>query len=707
MNKKEYIAHYDHRKNRSHFLLEHLNCTAKLAGEFAQRFRSGQLANAIAQVHDLGKYSERCQRRIRGENITVDHSTPGGQLIWQENNSFLGMIAAYCIMGHHGGLPDGGGSYNSPDDPTLCGRRTRTTEDCSAFKSELNLPLLEPPEMNIRDGFSAAFLIRMLFSSLVDADYLDTEEFYLGKNCRKQEAIMPELLNRFMHYIEAFLNPKEEVSELNMRRTELLKNCLATAKDASGLFTLTAPTGSGKTIASLAFALNHNKDRIIYVVPYNTIIEQNAKVFEDILGKENVLQHHFNIQYDDESEESSRKRLASENWDYPVIVTSSVQFFQSLFHSRPSVCRKLHNIANSVLIFDEAQMIPIPHLIPCVRGIRELIENYECSAVLATATQSALDDKFEGLKVREITKNPRELYSYLRRTNIKFIYDAFTEDDFVERIRNHERVLCIVNTRRTAHDLFIKLSGLHSEGIYHLSTYMYPEHRSRVLNEIRQRLKNKLSCRVISTSLVEAGVDIDFPYVYREEAGLDSIIQAAGRCNREGTLNPSEATVYVFKFAGAKPPPSMVQNIAAAEIAVRGREDMASLDAIKTYFEQLFYIKGDEALDVKNVVRKLNENLKSFLFPFREIANDFKLIEEDTQTVYVLTDRPELAERVCNGEQSRDLFRQLTQYGLSLYPSHVRELYSLGAVTRPSEYSEILLLSDSYYDKNCGVSHRL
>jgi len=706
--KDVFIARRREKDAATQTVLEHLRETAKRARIFADEFGCGQIAYDIALTHDIGKYSEKFQQRIRGANLTADHSTPGGQLVWKENNNLLGMMAAYCIMGHHGGLPDGGSTQDAPDDSTIHGRLKRPAEDCSSHISELTLPRLNSPDVPIHDGFNAAFLTRMLFSSLVDADSLDAELFEKGARPRGT-ADLVKLQARLCSHIKGFLTPSESVSELNARRTALLKNCVSAAENDSGLFTLTAPTGSGKTIASIAFALNHavkhGKSRVIYIIPYNTIIEQNSKVFEDILGAENILQHHSNIRYDDTTEDDLRKCLATENWDYPVVVTSGVQFFQSLFGNHRSSCRKLHNIANSVLIFDEAQMIPVPYLIPCVRAIRELVDNYNCTAVLATATQSALERYFKPLTLTEIAENSQELYKFLRRANIQSLPEPLSDKYIIERLSSHEQVLCIVNTRKMAQALFGQMQSSQADGNFHLSTLMYPKHRTRVLDEIRARLRNGQHCRVVSTSLVEAGVDLDFPVIYREEAGLDSVVQAAGRCNREGGRLAAESPVYVFSSAEHKTPRSIEANVAAARQAMRNHSDFASLEAIKLYFEQLFYNKGDDALDIKQVVPKLNSALKSFSFPFREIAREFNLIEEDAGAAYILYEVPELEKRLRSGERSRELFRELGPYTVSLYRSILRELLDIGAVERLDETDDgVLILQNTYYNKHCGVT---
>ncbi|MDR2712296.1 MAG: CRISPR-associated helicase Cas3' [Clostridiales bacterium] len=706
-----YLAHITD-DGREQTILEHSNEVSDLIYEFAATFGSGELARVVGRFHDVGKYSDAFQRRIRGSSIKADHSTAGGQMFFLQNKNMLGMIAAYCIMGHHGGMPNGGNKVDGSSELTLQGRFKRQVEDYSAFLSEMQPPTLVPPIIKINDVFGAHFFTRFLFSSLVDADYLDTERFFDKEKFQIRDSFISieELYVRLRRHIEAFLNPQDTVSELDAHRTLLLKNCLSVAEESRGLFTLTAPTGSGKTISSLSFALAHalknNLHRVIYVVPYNTIIEQNAKVFEDILGKEIVLQHHSNINYDENEEdylgnENERKRLAAENWDYPIIVTSSVQFFESLFSAKPTKCRKIHNIAGSVVIFDEAQMIPPPFLLPCVRAISELVENYNCSAILATATQSALDKYFGPILLKEIVVNPAEMYEFFRRTTIKQLQTPFSNSEIVQHLVKHEQVLCIVNTRKQAQLIFSSLQ-FQTEGVFHLSTTMYPEHRSRTLAEIRDRLEGGLPCRVISTSMVEAGVDLDFPVVYREKIGLDSIIQAAGRCNREGKRPLEDSCVYVFNSLEQQPTESMQILIGTFDqIADSFAEDLSSLDAVHSYFEQLFYNKGDDALDAKGILSSIQQGKSSFNIPFRDIADKFRIIEDDTTTVFILCNIPELEARLRVGERSRALFRKLSQYGVSLKKYEIEKLRALRAIEDLDR--EVLLLSSIYYNDCYGV----
>ena len=720
----DYFAHYSPEDGRYQLLRDHLEGTASLARQFSEPFGCGVLAEVCGLLHDYGKYSLEFQRRIRGANIRIDHSTPGGQFICDQNKNdktgYLRQAVAFCVMGHHGkGLPDGGSASDSEGETTLHGRLHRRSPDCTPFLSECKLPNIEPPKIAINDGFSAAFFIRMVFSAMVDADYLDTETFFQKDSVlRGGFDGIPNLYHKLLSYVkQKYLFTENEKEPLNQHRNALLKSCLNAASEDTGLFTLTAPTGSGKTVSSLAFALRHatkmGKRRVIFIVPYNTVIEQNAAVFESILGSENILQHHSNMQYnrnDDDgvalySEEENRKRYSVENWDYPVIVTSCVQFFESLFAAQPGKCRKLHNISNSVLIFDEAQTIPLPLLLPCTRVIQELVLNYGCTAVLATATQSAIENYFGPLSLREITENLDEEFTFFNRVTIKNILsESFTEKTLASRLFKHDRFLCIVNTRKRAQQLFSELKGIESEGVYHLSTTMTPNHRRQVLNEIRSRLRDPTCppCRVVSTSLIEAGVDIDFPLVYREIAGLDSIIQAAGRCNREGKQSADSSFLYIFQFEDFKVPLSQQANIDAFSQIARRYHNLNDPGTIHAYFEQLLYNKGTAALDEKSVIKRFNQMGESFDFPFRTVADEFQFIEQNTQEIYVLKDRQELEIRLRSGERSRSLFREMGQYHISLYGNDIKALQSLGQIEKLDD--EILLLPEIFYDDSFGVN---
>jgi len=712
---RDFIAHKKQDDGEEQSLYDHLIGTANLARSFATSFNSGDFAYSIGLCHDLGKYSKDFQRRIRGENIRVDHSTAGGQYLYSLRNGPLGKMAAYCVVGHHGGLPNGGSSADTAEKTSLCGRLKRDIPAYGNFKADFNnvdaISRIAPPGITVAKqgaGYSIAFLIRMVFSALVDADWLDTENFMSsGKIERGGFDSLEVLQDKLLMYLSK-LKDKSHESSLNVWRNELLNNCIEAADSPHGLFTLTAPTGSGKTLSSISFAMKHvikNKhDRVIYVVPYNTIIEQNAKVFEDIFGVNNVLQHHSGIDY--EAKENSanpklqyQKLLATENWDAPLIVTSSVRFFESLYGNKPSICRKLHNISNSLIILDEAQMIPLSYLIPCVRALRELVTYYGCTVVLATATQSSLDEYFEPLIPTEIVRNPKDMYEFFQRVTYEKIEGVLNDEGIANLISSHEQVLCVVNTRKRAQ----AVTQILGDDALHLSTTMVPIHRSDVLKRIRDRLNSGLPCKVISTSLIEAGVDIDFPVVYREKSGLDSIIQAAGRCNREGKRQSSDSKVYVFSTEGSSPR-QMAQNIGVYEEVARSFEDISSLTAIKSYFEQLRYVIGRENLDKNTVVSKFEEGEQSILFPFQDVSQTFRLIDEITRTIYVPynDDARRLLDQFRYGGRSRELYRKIQSYSVSLYEHDLKILNDLGALEHIDE--EIHVLQEAYYNDHYGVT---
>jgi CRISPR-associated endonuclease/helicase Cas3 len=715
-----YIAHTRETDDAEQLLIDHLLETAKRAKDYAAPWGGSEFAELCGLAHDIGKYSNAFQTRIRGGVNRVDHATAGGQFLYNEyGKSTLGILMAYCVMGHHGGIPNGGSNVQANgDDSTLFSRLKRNIADYSAYREELALPRLERFSNSNQwaDGFDAAFFVRMAFSALVDADWLDTEKFCKLESAQRGGfASIPELEERLKPHINNFLYSTVKKNNLNQKRNQLLNDCISAAELPPGLFSLTAPTGSGKTFASLAFALRHavrhGKRRVIYIVPYNTIIDQCVTEFEKRLGIESVLSHVSDVDYDDEDGVSPNKRHSVENWDYPIIVTSSVQFFESLFANKPAKCRKLHNIAQSVLIFDEAQTIPIPYILPCVRAIKTLVMQYGCSAVLATATQSALDKIFmelppgKPLPMTEISENPPAMYNALRRTRIVDTNEPIDDDDLTSRIIESERVLCIVNTRRHAQKLFKQLHKTAPDGAYHLSTTMTTLHRKETIKEIRQRLKDKLICRVIGTSMVEAGVDLDFDRVYREQAGLESVVQAAGRCNREGKRSINESIVEVFVSLDDKPPSMLKPNIDAYGQISRRYNDIADLDAIRGFFEQLFYNIGDRDLDAKEILQMLNDGAIARSFPFSEVAKAFKLIDDEAQqTIYILSNVPDLEARLYSGERSREIFRELRPYAVSLFESDVKELDALGAIMYPDKSDpNVQILFEQYYNEHVGV----
>lgn len=700
------MAYVTHRREDGVYqpLLVHLQNVAERASGFAERFGAAGHAERTGLLHDVGKYSAAAQKRQRDPEHTakVDHATAGAVVARQLKD----VHAAFAVAGHHGGLPDPGSSGSS-DGSTLLARLKKPLVgdlDASAWQTELRIApgslvpdwLRQTPARN--QGFANALYTRMLFSCLVDADYLDTEAFMSRGEVERGAGEAPAvLLEKLRAYVAPWLSG--DAAGINRIRSGLLRRCLQGDAHPPGLYTLTIPTGGGKTVSSLAFALSHavrhELERVIYVVPYTSIIEQNAQVFRDVLGAENVLEHHANV---DPEDGEGPLRLAAENWDAPVIVTTAVQFFESLFAARTSRCRKLHSVANAVVIFDEAQMLPVPYLQPCVNAIAELVQHYRTTAVLCTATQPALDGLIgqyvPGLVPRELCPGTDALFNALRRTQIRQ-EGTLTQSALAEQLAQTQQALCIVNTRRAAQEIFALLP---EEGRFHLSTLMTPEHRARKLALIWARLRAGAPCRVVSTSLIEAGVDVDFPAVWRELAGLDSILQAAGRCNREGKRPLEESLVHVFRSDGAIP--RMIrQNASAAEAVLERFSDVASPEAIRAYFTGLLFLKGGDALDAKGIL-PLSERQC-----FRTIAQEFRLIGEETIPVYIPTEENgELLAQLRAGAVTRGLLRRLGRSAVNVHPQHLTELQGALAVEYLDDMGCAILADPRHYDEECGLT---
>lgn len=730
-----YIAHISEDRTRKQSILEHLCETAGLARSFAAAFGCGEYGRCIGMLHDIGKYSAQFQKKIIEQtNDRVDHSTAGAQLVKKLSQDPRTLVASFGIAGHHGGLPDGGSSADSFMESTLTARMLLSPDNYHAYRTEIDPTGLFPsgrPPIRIlgTSGFTTAFWIRMLYSCLVDADFLNTEDFMSnGTVVRDPGEAISVLHDKLQKRLKEFDHPQ---NDLNRMRCKILARCQQMAVADRGLFTLTVPTGGGKTLSSLAFALAHAQvrqnqmRRVIYVIPYTSIIEQTAKEFREILGDRNVLEHHHNFQYDFDHDEMDPRRLAAENWDKPVVVTTNVQFFESFFANKSSRCRKLHNVAGSVIIFDEAQMLPREYLFPCIRAISELVHNYGCTAVLCTATQPALQTLFPPeIQAQEIMEDVPALYSFFKRTEIRQL-GPLSNEALIERLDELEQVLCIVNRKKHASYLY---EALKDENTFCLTTLLFPLHRTQTLKEIRRRLKDGLPCRVLATSLVEAGVDVDFPTVYRAEAGLDSEIQAAGRCNREGRRPAEESIVYVFQ------PEQAFQNDrsdflipkGATQSVLKEYEDVSTPEAIACYFRSLYKHFGSH-LDSKAIVTRLEEGAKnSFLFPFKRIAEEFRLIEVVTKTVLIPVEestalaaylrdderdpedrrsRPPATLAAClrRGERSQKLMREITPYCVSIYKTEYDKLVSHSALDILDD--EIAILTDlSRYDSKTGLS---
>jgi CRISPR-associated helicase Cas3/CRISPR-associated endonuclease Cas3-HD len=687
-------------------LEEHLKNVSKLAGEFAAKFDNKEMGQVIGLAHDIGKYSNKFQQRLKGNKERVDHSSAGAKLMIQKYSNTIGLILAYGILGHHGGLKDYYGSYGSG--LSVKERLQREVCDYQKYQEEISFPKSVAPYIkNLQKNqmnFSLSFYIRMLFSCLVDADFLDTER-YINKAKTERRGIsvsMQSLRTLFFENLEE-MKRKKEATKINNIRNEILADCINAAKCEPGMFTLTVPTGGGKTLSSAAFALKHAEkyglERIIYVIPFTSIIEQNASVFREFLYDEVILEHHSNVDYSEEfdgennsrSLQEERWRLASENWDFPFIVTTSVQFFESLFHHKTSKCRKLHNLAKSVIIVDEAQSIPADYFRLCLEGLKELAHSYGSTVVLCTATQPYIDQFFvDEKKPLEIITRPVELYQICRRVDVEYLSEI-SDEQLCSRLLDNKKALCIVNTRKHAHHLYKKLIKDGDEGIYHLSTHMYPKHRKEVLEEICKRLDTPARCIVISTSLIEAGVDISFPFVYRSLGGIDSIAQAAGRCNREGEVednfgNKIKGKVFVFesteKFSLPKGWMSYTASI-GKEILKR-YEDPLSLNAIEEYFKQLFS-RDSTVLDKKGIFE--NYNLNQLYYEFKELSGKLSFIDSQTYPIIISID-DEVFKRVSELQHAKypySIVRELQKYMVNVYQYELDKLIESGSVIQVLE----------------------
>ena len=704
-----YYAHSADNQPHAHWqtLADHAHKVGEMAAVFASAFGAQEIARYTGELHDLGKYSPAFQKRLHGSNKPVDHATAGAKIAIERWGKSIGKMMAYCIAGHHAGLANG--SDEGENRRTL---KERLALQFSAdiqplddiWQQEIRLPptLVVPPlKPDIHHaGFSRAFFIRMLYSCLVDADYLDTEAFYAAIENKTIERgnypALSDLQTNFRHYLAALCDSAAQQSgedpahaALNRLRSDILHHATAQAAELPGLFRLTVPTGGGKTFTSMSFALEHARRhglrRIIYVIPFTSIIEQNAAEFRKAFAPLDaaVLEHHSTFDDSKLKDQDSKDKLrrASENWDAPVVVTTAVQFFESLFADRSARCRKLHNIAGSVIILDEAQMLPPDFLLPIMQTIKELTQNYRCSVVMCTATQPAVqatDGFYRGFEnVREIAPEPEALFAQLRRTTVQHIGQQ-SDADLLAKLGEYPQILVIVNNRRQARSLYDAAVKLALDGVFHLSTLMCAAHRSQTLDDIRIRLHSGAPCRVIATSLIEAGVDVDFPLVMRAEAGLDSVAQAAGRCNREGKQAPENSHVWIFTPEdGWKNPPELAFQAGVMRAIVRHHaDDLLATTAITAYFRELYALKGRE-LDKENILQKHSKAAKSLDFPFQTIADKFRIIKSPMLPLIIPFDSKaeKLIDALRHADHIGGILRELQPYTVQIYEKDLAALY--------------------------------
>ncbi|MBJ7545126.1 CRISPR-associated endonuclease Cas3'' [Rhodomicrobium udaipurense] len=689
-------------------LAEHLSEVAALAAQLGAPWGGDRAARIAGLLHDLGKYHPDFQRRLEGSDIRVEHSIAGAALILSltanPRERAVAELIAHAIAGHHAGLPDQIGDASSLSERL---RRAQLGSLATIWRNELDVEAsdLAPAfafKSNINGPFRLSFLGRMLFSCLVDADFKNTEAYYNrieGRTADRDWPALSDVLPALIERLDSELAQKTAVgidTHVNHLRQQVLTHVRGKANEVPGLFTLTVPTGGGKTLTSLAFALDHARAhgmrRIIYAIPFTSVIDQTAGIFRDLFGDDIVLEHHSAIDEEKVRNLSSRDklRLAMEDWAAPVVVTTTVQLFESLFSARPSRCRKLHNIAGSVIVLDEAQTLPRHLLLPILRVIEELAANYGCTIVLCTATQPALGARkgFPGLPLdgRELAPDPAGLARELRRTRLDFA-GPMDNAALVDALGRERQALVIVNSRAHALDLYRDAVKAGLDGVLHLTTRQYAVNRREILKYVRARLENDRPCRLIATSLVEAGVDVDFPRVFRAEAGLDQIAQAAGRCNREGRRDPDASVVTVFEAVGYSVP-SEIKGLIGDFSRIRDKHaDLFAPAAIQDYFEEVFWRMGDR-LDGKDILRQFIVDRTGTYFQYRTAGEKFRMIESGLLPVIVPGDeaaRTAVADLGNAAIPSGKLARQLQGYIVQVPPKARALLMANGHVTLMAE----------------------
>ena len=727
----EYYAHTREDGERQ-TVKAHLIGVSKLAEGFSVDFLK-PLAKKASYDHDLGKYALKYQWRLDDDNIKFSHAACGAleyKKFADKNDCFAFLFAPlmeYCIAGHHTGLMDGGTDADNSDSPTLSGTLKRGNEytgdsDYSAYTTEIEFATLTqeeitPPLNELRSPNDPvefieryAFFTKYVFSCLTDADFLDTERF-----CNKNvERGMSGDFKKALDKLNRELSDMPSDNPLRQARSRIQQQAFDNSVNKSHISILDMPTGSGKTLCSLKLALESGKKRIIYVIPYTSIIEQTANKFEEMFSDVlPVLQHHSNYSYDGNTEEEKKTaeklKKTCENWDAPLIITTSVQFFQSLYHYKSSALRKLHNLRDSVIVFDEIHLIPTNLLRPCLKAVGYITKYLNSEALFLSATMpdySKLFDKFL----------PDVNYNKLvtDRTDFKHFKKCEYEDKgkttletIAENASQCKNALIVVNTKKTAAELYSLVQGEK----YHLSANMTPAHRSRVIEAVRKKLENGEHITVVSTSLVEAGVDLDFNTVFRQLSGLDSILQAGGRCNREG--KDDKGYVYVFDIDETyRKGSDLAMRINKTKGLLKKYSDITSYDCIKEYYDGIFDF--NQSRIAENSIAKYNEQSNSFdrqglmwpnSIPFRSYAMQFEYISADT--ISIVIDDPndqtchELVETLRKGDMS--VRRALQKYSVSVYMNVFKDLYCQGVLNDHST-GIFILENQSYYNNETGLN---
>lgn len=720
------ISHLYSNKENGQWIIqtndEHQKGVAELAATFAKQLGLPTWGYFLGILHDKGKERHAFQQYIRTVNGLPITDTKHYE---NHHHAFVGGLIAHKLLGkniihllcnqiisHHTGLHDYMDVESILQDQQIPKEIDweNTHVDAAQLNKELN-------SLNLcsNDLIHFHHIARLLFSCLVDADRLDTEHFmdiksWQKRGCSSELAELLPKLEKHLHQLQAYATE----SHVNHIRKKVMELCEKRAEGEKGFYSLTVPTGGGKTLSSLLWAMkhavHHKMSRIIIAIPYTSIIVQTARILKTIFGEDNVLEHHSNFNPDEIKDEEKRERaiLATENWDYPIIVTTNVQLFESMFSNKPSSCRKLHNIVNSVIILDEVQTLPTDFLQPIVDALKAYQKMFGTSVLFTTASQPVLTGEIEASNPKENLKGiehiteiiPPELklHEKLRRVKLEIDNTGKTYDEIAATLSEHKKVLCIVNTRKDAKELFDRLPN---EGIkLHLSRMMCPAHISETIERIKTLLKDddQPIIRVIATQLVEAGVDIDFPIVFRQETGLDSILQAAGRCNREGKYNMGHTFVFSLSAENRIPFGSMAKaNNARLNLPVNS--DWFAPDTMNEYFLQRY--SRETTFDKKDI--------KHYLYKYNELCFDkaamlFKLIDDNNQNIIVnWKDSTKWIAQLKEYGCTYPLMKKLAQYTVSIHQSDFNRLNEYGAINEIIE--GIYVLSDSaQYDNDTGVS---
>ncbi len=717
-----YIAHKNENEEEQE-LADHLINVAKLCSERAIE-ELKPYAYIIGMMHDIGKYSKGFQRRIRGEKISVEHSTSGAQeVINLYGKDLATYLMAYCITGHHTGLPDGGNKSDLDEEGTLAGRLKRELEDYSDYKKEIE-PIEHDNELfnnffineitNINDKFELiekyAFLVRYLFSCLTDSDFLDTEFF-----CNYTERTIKADFSKALEAVNNELGNKKNITKVQKCRSILQSQAFEKVNSNANIYLLNMPTGSGKTLCSIKFALERliktNKKRIIYVIPYTSIIEQTAETFANIFGDYiPILQHHSNYNYEGDfvkedndkkvKETKNKLKKATENWDAPLVVTTNIQFFESIYHYRGSKLRKLHNMSDSIIVFDEIHLMPVEFLQPCLRAIGHITQMLNSEAMFLTATmpnyRKLFDKYIPKATVIDLVED-KSLFPEFSTSVYKYLGKCSLES-IIERSNNYKSSLIIVNNRKTAREMYAKCSG----NKYHLSTYMTSVDRSRVINNIRKDLEKEIKITVISTSLIEAGVDLDFDSVFRELAGLDSIIQSGGRCNREGKQKQGNVYIYEREEDSKRQSDLALRASVARRIIKDNMNSNNEIDVasshIESYYDEIFEFNNQVISD--NSIANICNHPRNI--PFRTYAEKFNMIDSGTIAIVIDKDKEsrKLIEEMKYG--SRSAKRKLQKYSATVYLWEFEQLYEQG-VLDDYDTGVYCLTNAKYYKCDTGL----